>query len=206
MTLGQQRLKYLAGTRRGKAQTFPCPCLHACMFHNVSLLCQGVSRGEAVRRVAAACVTGSAAWSSAVNVASAKAPAPVMKLPDGELRRRHAASSGARPTHWCQNMYQYQVPHKRRTYESVLLPSDRAWLLPLDWQRGCPRGMFTREAAALLQFSCTGVFYLRLLSSVPVMLMGWFRRVHLSVLRDVYLCIALTCGRRPCQAGSAERR
>lgn len=34
-----------------------------------------------MRRVAAACVTGSAAWT--VDGVAAKAPAPVMKLPDG---------------------------------------------------------------------------------------------------------------------------
>lgn len=66
-------------------------CMYACLVTTCVVLCQSVSRGEALRRVAAACVTGSVAWSSAVSGVSAKAPAPVMKLPDGEhaSTRRH---------------------------------------------------------------------------------------------------------------------
>lgn len=45
---------------------------------------QGMSRGEVVRRVTAACVTGGVAWSSGAVGASARAPAPAMRLPDGE--------------------------------------------------------------------------------------------------------------------------
>lgn len=42
-----------------------------------------MSRGEVLRSVAVACLTGGAAWTSAANEVSAKAAAPVMKLPEG---------------------------------------------------------------------------------------------------------------------------
>ena len=46
---------------------------------------QGMSRGAVLRSVAAACVAGGVAWTSTANEVSAKAPAPVMKLPEGGL-------------------------------------------------------------------------------------------------------------------------
>eukprot|EP00752_Nemacystus_decipiens_P002099 g2007.t1 len=55
---------------------------------------EGVSRGEAARRVAIACVAGSAAWSSAGDRVSAKAPAPVMKLPDDDPVKPAQRSGG----------------------------------------------------------------------------------------------------------------
>lgn len=62
-------------------------CLRFASPHNNgACLCQGMSRGEVIRSVAAACVAGSTAWSTAAVGVSAKAPAPVMKLPDGEKR------------------------------------------------------------------------------------------------------------------------
>lgn len=75
-------------------------CSRRLFVQNVFLLlCQGVSRGEALHRVAAACVAGSVAWSSAVHEVSAKAPAPVMKLPDGELFLP-LGSAGEQATRW----------------------------------------------------------------------------------------------------------
>eukprot|EP00903_Cladosiphon_okamuranus_P018778 g17275.t1 len=55
---------------------------------------EGLSRGEAMRRVAAACVTCCAVWSSAGDGVSAKTPAPVMKLPDDDPVKPAQRSGG----------------------------------------------------------------------------------------------------------------
>ncbi|CAM9268298.1 unnamed protein product [Ectocarpus sp. 13 AM-2016] len=55
---------------------------------------EGMSRGEVLRSVAAACVAGSTAWSTTAIGVSAKAPAPVMKLPDADDSVKPALRSG----------------------------------------------------------------------------------------------------------------
>ncbi|CAM9854581.1 unnamed protein product [Pylaiella littoralis] len=55
---------------------------------------EGMSRGEVVRRVTAACVTGGVAWSSGTVGASARAPAPAMRLPDDDLTKSAQRSGG----------------------------------------------------------------------------------------------------------------